>query len=469
MIIENIYLENFRNYESQKIKLSPGKNIFFGLNGQGKTNVIEAIYYFCTCKSFRSIHDKEIIRFDSDYSHIRIDFSDNKRKNTADIYITDKKSVKVNGINLEKLSEIIGSINMVIFTPEHLNLVREGPGTRRNFLDVLISQIKPMYFKYLMNYYKVLKQRNNILKNRKMLSTIEVWDEKLVQYGVKICEYRKEAINRMNKFIEKFESENEKFSIEYSPSIKNNFTDLEVFLSQLKSGLERDIEKGMTREQVAKKYGYENVRSMDQLMRRRGYKVCDGKYVKEEKKRELCVVSPRSEKLMNALNAITQSGGSINEKQLERWGFDTRQQLNDFMKEEGIKYDPINQLYHIVTKEQEVSKENYQTIQETKIPVLPETPEKVEDYLPFLEFLYDNKAIFDDMVKDKAENKPPVLNIPGKCHQKTFHINSNLACLINQFADAHGIKYKNVVEAAVIQYLEKYGYEDKVAQILHRG
>lgn len=246
MIIENIYLENFRNYESQKIKLSPGKNIFFGLNGQGKTNVIEAIYYFCTCKSFRSIHDKEIIRFDSDYSHIRIDFSDNKRKNTADIYITDKKSVKVNGINLEKLSEIIGSINMVIFTPEHLNLVREGPGTRRNFLDVLISQIKPMYFKYLMNYYKVLKQRNNILKNRKMLSTIEVWDEKLVQYGVKICEYRKEAINRMNKFIEKFESENEKFFIEYSPSIKNNFTDLEVFLSQLKSGLERDIEKGMT-------------------------------------------------------------------------------------------------------------------------------------------------------------------------------------------------------------------------------
>ena len=231
----------------------------------------------------------------------------------------------------------------------------------------------------------------------------------------------------------------------------------------------KNIEKGMTREQVAKKYGYENVRSMDQLMRRRGYKVCDGKYVKEEKKRELCVVSPRSEKLMNALNAITQSGGSINEKQLERWGFDTRQQLNDFMKEEGIKYDPINQLYHIVTKEQEVSKENYQTIQETKIPVLPETPEKVEDYLPFLEFLYDNKAIFDDMVKDKAENKPPVLNIPGKCHQKTFHINSNLACLINQFADERGIRYKNVIETAVIQYLEKYGYADKVAQILHRG
>lgn len=246
MIVKNIYLENFRNYKSQKIELSNGKNIFFGLNGQGKTNIIEALYYFCTCKSFRSIHDKEIISFGEEYAHIRIDFEDKRRENSADIYITDKKSVKLNGINLEKLSEIIGKINMVIFTPEHLNLVREGPGTRRNFLDVLISQIKPMYFKYLMNYYKVLKQRNNILKNKKMLSTIEVWDEKLVQYGVKICEYRREVIKKMNEYIGEYESEKEKFSIEYLPSIKNDFTNPENFLNQLKSGLERDIEKGMT-------------------------------------------------------------------------------------------------------------------------------------------------------------------------------------------------------------------------------
>ena len=246
MIVKNIYLENFRNYKSQKIELSNEKNIFFGLNGQGKTNIIEALYYFCTCKSFRSIHDKEIISFGEEYAHIRIDFEDKRRENSADIYITDKKSVKLNGINLEKLSEIIGKINMVIFTPEHLNLVREGPGTRRNFLDVLISQIKPMYFKYLMNYYKVLKQRNNILKNKKMLSTIEVWDEKLVQYGVKICEYRREVIKKMNEYIGEYESEKEKFSIEYLPSIKNDFTNPENFLNQLKSGLERDIEKGMT-------------------------------------------------------------------------------------------------------------------------------------------------------------------------------------------------------------------------------
>ena len=232
IFVKNLYLENFRNYKKEKIEFSDGKNIFYGCNGQGKTNIIEAVYYFCTGKSFRSIHDKEVIKFGEDYAHIRIDFEDNKRENTADIYITDKKSVKINGINAEKLSEIIGIINMVIFTPEHLNLIKEGPGIRRNFLDVLISQIKPMYFKYLMNYYKVLKQRNNLLKNKKMLSTIDVWNDNLANFGTKICEYRRDAIEAMNKYIKKFESEGQHFSIEYSPSIKNDFSDKQNFIEK---------------------------------------------------------------------------------------------------------------------------------------------------------------------------------------------------------------------------------------------
>ena len=169
MIVNKIYLENFRNYDRQTIELNKEKNVFFGLNGQGKTNIIEALYYFCTCKSFRSVHDREVIKFDKDFSHIKIEFETKRRDNTADIYITDKKSVKLNGVNLEKLSELVGIANMVIFTPEQLNLIKEGPGVRRSFLDVFISQTKPTYFKYLMNYYHILKQRNNILKNRKFI------------------------------------------------------------------------------------------------------------------------------------------------------------------------------------------------------------------------------------------------------------------------------------------------------------
>jgi len=246
MIVNKIYLENFRNYDRQTIELNKEKNVFFGLNGQGKTNIIEALYYFCTCKSFRSVHDREVIKFDKDFSHIKIDFETKRRDNTADIYITDKKSVKLNGVNLEKLSELVGIANMVIFTPEQLNLIKEGPGVRRSFLDVFISQTKPTYFKYLMNYYHILKQRNNILKNRKMLSAIDVWDEKLAEAGVVIARERNEFLKVIDKFIKKYVTENEELSVLYLPSVKNDFSDKENFVLQLKNSLERDIEKGIT-------------------------------------------------------------------------------------------------------------------------------------------------------------------------------------------------------------------------------
>ncbi len=246
MVIKNLYMENFRNYESQKISFDREKNVFYGLNGQGKTNIIEAVYYFCTCKSFRSVNDKEVIKFDKDYSHIRIDFESGGRDNTADIYISHNKSVKVNGINLERLSELIGMTNMVIFTPEHLNLIREGPGVRRSFIDVFISQIKPRYFSCLMNYYKVLKQRNNMLKNPKMLKTSDIWNEKLASFGVEICRYRKEALSKMDEYIKNYSTEEESFSIQYCPSVKGDPTDKENFLKRLNESMERDIEKGIT-------------------------------------------------------------------------------------------------------------------------------------------------------------------------------------------------------------------------------
>ena len=246
MIIKKIYLENFRSYEKEEIVFHPEKNVLYGFNGQGKTNVIEALYYFCTCKSFRSTHDKEVIKFNKDYAHIRIDFETNARSNTADIYITEKKSVKLNGINLEKLSELIGIVNMVIFTPEHLNLIKDGPGVRRSFLDVFISQIKPNYFNYLIGYYKVLKQRNNVIKNKKMLSTIDVWNEKLASYGVLLSKYRNEAIMEINKYVGMYKTENEKLSVIYTPCIKDNFTDKDFFIKKLEESLDRDIEKGIT-------------------------------------------------------------------------------------------------------------------------------------------------------------------------------------------------------------------------------
>ncbi len=250
MYIKKLELENFRNYKKQVFEFSPEKNIIYGLNGQGKTNVIEAIYFFVNGKSYRTSKDNEVINFDSDFCKIKILFNDGERDNKGEIIIQNKKIVAVNDIPLGKLSELIGFINIVIFTPDMLSVVKEGPGVRRQFLDILISQLKPVYFKTLLNYYKVLINRNNILKrkNKSELSTIAVWNEKLAEYGTVIAKYRYDMIEKINEVIKNIEFENikEDLKLEYISGIKNDFCDKNEFLKQLESSLPKEIEKGLT-------------------------------------------------------------------------------------------------------------------------------------------------------------------------------------------------------------------------------
>ena len=251
MKIKNLYLTNFRNYEKEKIEFGPGINIIYGKNAQGKTNIIEAIYYFQSGKSYRCIRENEAIRFGEDYAKIEADFEKNNSLDSSLIFISDKKSIKVKGILIEKLSELIGEYNIVIFTPDFLSLIKEGPGERRRFLDTFISQIKPSYFKNLINYYKVLKQRNNLLKSPKgdILKTIDIWEEKLSLLGVEICKMREGAIEKINETINiigKEKKVTEKISLRYSPSIKGDYRDKESFKKELENSREKDIEKGMT-------------------------------------------------------------------------------------------------------------------------------------------------------------------------------------------------------------------------------
>jgi len=248
MYINNLKLKNFRNYEEADILFSPEKNIIFGLNGQGKTNIVEALYFLQSGRSYRSNKEKETIKFGCDYTKIEAEFVKDEIKNNVMFFISDKKSVKLNGILLERLSELIGNINIVIFTPDHLNLIKEGPSVRRNYLDSFISQLKPNYFQNLISYYKVLKQRNNILKrkNKDLLSTISVWNEKLADLSVKICEMRSKAIEKINECINDTEIETENIKLEYSPGVKGDFKERKNIINQLESGIERELEYGMT-------------------------------------------------------------------------------------------------------------------------------------------------------------------------------------------------------------------------------
>ena len=250
MYLKNLSLENFRNYDKEYFEFSKGTNIIYGLNGQGKTNIIEALYFFFNGKSYRTSKDAEAIKFEKDYSKIKIDFFDGKRDCSSEIILSEKKSIKINDIPISKLSELIGMLNMVIFTPDMLNIIKEGPAVRRQFLDILISQLKPVYFQTLMNYYKVLMQRNNILKrkNLNMLSTIDVWNERLAEYGVVINKYRNNTINLLDEYTGRidYKGESEKTSFSYSSSIKDDFENKENFIKQLEKNFEREKEKGIT-------------------------------------------------------------------------------------------------------------------------------------------------------------------------------------------------------------------------------
>ena len=198
MLITELELQNFRNYEKQKIEFNNNINIFYGDNAQGKTNIIESIFISAFGKSFRTSKEKELIKYDENFLNINLKYKNSSREGYIKIQIADKKNVIVNGIKIKKLSDLLGNINVVLFTPDDINILKNGPAQRRRFLDMMIGQIRPNYVHNLNMYLKVLEQRNNYLKQLKSTNgnydLLDIWDEKLAEYANKVCLYRLELI-----------------------------------------------------------------------------------------------------------------------------------------------------------------------------------------------------------------------------------------------------------------------------------
>ena len=205
MWIENIKINNFRNYKSQEISLNEGINVFYGENAQGKTNIIESIFLSSIGKSFRCKKDSEMIKFGEEYAFISIDFKKSDREGSIEIQIANKKNINVNKIKIKKLSDLLGNVNTVIFTPDDTNVLKGGPENRRKFLDIMISQLRPNYMYAINLYKKALDERNNYLKKIKLEGAgenlLELWDEQLVKYGCIISNYRKEFIEKIKEKI----------------------------------------------------------------------------------------------------------------------------------------------------------------------------------------------------------------------------------------------------------------------------
>ena len=250
MWIKRIKIKNFRNYKEQEIKLEKNINIFYGENAQGKTNIIEAIFLCGLGKSFRAKKDFEMIKLNEENAVVEIEFEKTDRNGKIKIQLENKKNIYLNEIKIKKLSELLGNLNIVIFTPDDINILKGEPQNRRRFLDIMISQLRPNYIHILNLYLKTMEQRNKYLKQireeQKQEELLEIWDEKLADYAIKIYEYRKEFINKIIKKIEKIHNaitnKKEKIELKYITECD----DKEKYLKLLKERRKLDIIKGFT-------------------------------------------------------------------------------------------------------------------------------------------------------------------------------------------------------------------------------
>lgn len=265
MYIKEIKLINFRNYEKLNLEFCKDYNVIYGENAQGKTNILEAIYLCSTGRSHRTSKDNELIKFMEGGYYIKLIVEKKHTDIILEVYYKkdERKRIKINDIPIKKNGELIGKLNTVLFSPEDLSIIKDGPVERRRFVDIALSQIKPKYFYDLQQYSRILTQRNHLLKsidkteNRKgkLKETLEIWNEKLVETGSRIIFERGIYLSKLNEKAKenhsKLTGDREKIKIEYNPSIFTEKSDdlgkiRKEFINKLEIGQEKEIKNGVT-------------------------------------------------------------------------------------------------------------------------------------------------------------------------------------------------------------------------------
>lgn len=230
MYIKSLDLKNFRNYRSLSLELDKGTNILYGDNAQGKTNILEAIYIAGTTKSHKGSKDRELIYFDEEESYIRMKVHKDVMDYQIDMHLKKSKTkgIAINGLPIKRARELFGVVNIVFFSPQDLNIIKDGPGERRKFVDFELCQLDGIYLNDLTNYNKCLNQRNKLLKDLyyqpSLLSTLEVWDEQLIYYGTRIIHRRKQFIQDLNQIIytihKNLTGQKEEILLTYEPNVE---------------------------------------------------------------------------------------------------------------------------------------------------------------------------------------------------------------------------------------------------------
>jgi len=248
MWISNISANGFRNLDIANQELSPGVNIIHGMNAQGKTSALEAVYFCAFGRSLRAGYDKELINFDQPAAHVRVDINRDGYTSVLDAHIErvgskSTKGLSVNRVPIKHMKDLFGRLLVVMFSPEDLRLIKSGPYERRRFIDMEICQLSPVYYSDLKEYHRALKQRNALLKvlqKDKSQSdnniALSVWDDQLANYGTRIMKQRLDFIKKINDISQEIHMHitqgTEKLELTYAPSIANMDTYLESLCKQ---------------------------------------------------------------------------------------------------------------------------------------------------------------------------------------------------------------------------------------------
>ena len=276
MKCEKMQIQNFRNIEECEVVLSPEVNLFFGDNAQGKTNFLEAVYFSSLGKSFRPVKEAELIRFEQSQANIVNTFSDALRRQTIAVRLFNNKMRRVvehNGVKITRMSEMVGAFRVVLFCPEHLSLIQGGPDLRRAYLNVALSQLRPVYLQALQRYNHVLKERNALLKKAHddpatFAATEPLWSAQLAKEAAIITVHRARYVNLVSEQVKalfldmmsKYEDKHEVPNLTYTPTLGDIGSDSanfdltaenlakieERYLALLSSHHEREIGAGGT-------------------------------------------------------------------------------------------------------------------------------------------------------------------------------------------------------------------------------
>ncbi|MCQ2802571.1 MAG: DNA replication/repair protein RecF [Bacilli bacterium] len=252
MLVQNLYLKNFRNHTITSLLFNPGINVIVGPNTSGKTNIVEALYYLSIARSFRGVDDVDLIKKKKDYAEVAADVSEGQLKRHIHILIAEKgRSVVINGKKVSKLSELSKSMNVLLFEPKDAMMFKGSPKERRNFLDINLSKRFPAYLDYMNKYEKVLHDRNELLKSEKVdENLLNSYTEMLVKFGAPISNYREHFVKDINDILIKLTRAltgvQRKLEILYKPFIEFSDRYEQEATDAYKRALDSDIKHKVT-------------------------------------------------------------------------------------------------------------------------------------------------------------------------------------------------------------------------------